>query len=972
MPHVTVPEDPIRLPATPADPPRAAFPLWAALVPVFGALVLWQITGSATMLWFAALGPLVALATRLDARRGRRRTRRRAADEGAAALAQARDEVARRHEAERRALWRTHPDVARYLARPDDIWRPAPGRASVLVVGAGQERSSVRVEPGEGEAARELRRRAGVLDDAPVRVPLEAGVAVIGPPAAAAAVVRALALQVLLALPPGQARALGGEEWMSRTPHARATRGLRVWAGDSGAPVPAEADIPVVHVVDAVAPPRCAAVLRLLAGGTAVLEHDGVAREVRPEPASVDRALAIAEALTARGRSVGAAPTETAPFAALAAAPGGGLRVGIGADRAGLVSVDLLEDGPHAVVIGVTGSGKSELLITWVAAMAARYAPTEVTFLLVDFKGGRAFDPLRPLAHVVGMVTDLDAETTRRAIDSLSAEIRHRERVLGEHGVRDVAELGGVLPRLVIVVDEYAAMTAAHPAFHDVFADIAARGRALGMHLILATQRAAGFRDAVLANAPLRIALRVTDPADSRAILGCIDAAALPGGLADRGSALVRRGSDADARPMRVALCPPSEIDAIAEAARAAGPVRRPWLPALPHRIALADLRVPGRVVLGVADEPESQRQRTVLLEGGVPGLAVLGRSGSGRSSVLRAVAAQVAPERLFLVPVDPEAAWDAIAHLDDASTDDVIVIDDLDLIIGRFPPDYAAVAVEALERTAREARGRGIRLIVSAQRLGAAVGRIVDQLPARAILATASRADQVAFGGDAAHHDPRLPPGRGRLGGVLVQFADPGGRGAAQAQGAGASPAGTAAAGTAPAGTEPARTEPARTGAGAEADDPGGSRRARRGEARPAAARQHGAGGWIPERPTGFVVGPGRAPHDALAAWRAAGIDTVPIEAAAGGLARGRVVWGSPDQWVGRWRSLAAGAADAELVVDASCAAEVRLITGRRDLPPYAVSGARRAWLFDVDGQARRIRLPRPGPTAGGARARS
>lgn len=844
-------------------------------------------------------------------------------------LTAARTEVEARHDRERRTLWRARRDVHGYTASPDDIWRPQPGRDVGLVVGAGETASRLRVDASDGDAdGRQVRQAAAVLSAAPIVVPLEAGVAVVGPTAAVAAVARGLVAQVLLALPPGDARVLGAaEEWMARTPHASATRGARVWLGDSGAPVPGEADIPIVRVHDGVAPPRCAAVLRLHDADRAVLEHDGMQIVVRPEPVALDRAAAVADALAARAQAVGGAPADAAPFAALAGAPTGGLRVALGSERGGLVSVDLLDDGPHAVVIGVTGSGKSELLITWVAALAARHAPTSVTFLLVDFKGGRAFDALLPLPHVVGVVTDLDDDATRRAIDSLGAEIRHRERTLAAHGARDVGELDGVLPRLVIVVDEYAAMTASHPAFHDVFADIAARGRALGMHLILATQRAAGFRDAVLANAPLRIALRVTDPADSRAVIGCIDAAALPGGPADRGTALLRRASDAEPRPLRVALCPPVEIAAIIaglpETARRAESVRRPWLPTLPERLPLAGLRMPGRIVLGVADEPELQRQRLALLDETAAGLAVVGRSGSGRSTLLRAIAEQVAPGRLRRISADLERAWDQIDTLVDVAPGEVIVVDDLDLLVGRLPAEYAAVVGEVLERAAREARGRGIRLVVSAQRLTSATGRIVDQLPARAVLATSSRADQAAFGGDPSHHDPRLPAGRGRLDGVLVQFVDAGGA---------VDPAGVVA---------------------EERSSPSAANRAGSGA-------QPGAAGpvWMPTAPSGFAVGPGRAAREALAAWQSAGIEVVPL-ASETTLAAGRVVWAPADMWVGRWRSLSTGHADAELIVDAACASEVRLLTGRRDLPPYALPGARRAWLFDPDGEVHRIRLP-------------
>lgn len=913
-------DDPIRLPAAPGEPPRAAFPLWAALVPVVGAVALWQVTGSVLTLWFAALGPVVAVATLLDSGRARRRARRRARAEAAAALARARAEVEARHARERDTRWKATPRVGGYLADPDEVWRRVPGRSEVLVVGAGEAPSGVRIDVDDDRAeARDLRQSAAVLAGAPVTVPIRAGVAIVGPTVAAEAAARALVAQVCLASPPGEARLIATpEEWMRRTPHAVATRGLRVWVGDAGVPVPDDADVPIVRVGPGIPPPRCAAVLRLDAPETARLEIDGTSTVVRPEMLARGRGEAVADLVEARAVAVDGAGPAGVPFAALADAPPGGLRVALGADRGGLVPIDLLDDGPHAVVIGVTGSGKSELLTTWVAALAQRYTPAAIAFLLVDFKGGRAFDALTPLPHVVGVVTDLVDDTTRRAIDSLSAEIRHRERTLADHGARDVSELDGILPRLVIVVDEYAALTARHPEFHDMFADIAARGRALGMHLILASQRAAGFRDAVLANAPLRIALRVTDPADSRTVIGCIDAAALPGSVEDRGTALVRRAADAEPRPMRVSLCP---RDAVAEIARTAAgtPVRRPWLPELPHRVPLDAVRTGRGIVLGVADEPEHQRQRLVRLDDDGPGLFVVGRAGSGRSTALRAVAAQVDAARLRVIPADLEAAWDAVDGLRSCRPGDVVVVDDVDLLIARFPLDHGAAIAEALERVAREARARGIRLVVSAQRLTAATGRIADQLPARAVLATASRADHVAFGGDGEHHDPRMPVGRGRMNGVLVQFVDP-------------------------------------------------------GEQHALVAPAPSPGVWMPQHPTGLVAPAGSATRSTLAVWRAAGLEVVPLGVGGGvdpaaAMAPGRVVWGPPEAWVGRWRALSAVVDDAHLVIDAACAPDVRMVTGRRDLPPFAAAGLRRAWVFAGEQAPERVELP--GAPAGGGETR-
>lgn len=910
--HPATDDEPLRLPPDPTEPPRPAFPLWAMIVPVIGALLLWQVTGSSMMLWFAALGPLVAVAGMLDASRGRRRARRRAEAETRAAIIEVRDEIGRRHERERAERWRRCPDVERYLSGEAEPWRVS-SESPVVVLGAGGGRSRMRIA-GDAASASALRRDAAALHDVPITVPLTAGIAVVGPEVAAAAVVRGLLAQLCLAYPPGALRIeRPAEPWLADTPHAQARAGLRVWSGSTGSPVPADADVPIVRAIAGAVPPRCAAVLRLTGPDEAVLDLDGVSTPVRPEPLGRVRAESVARLVSNREAAIAGAAPVVASFGDLVAAPGDGLRVALGSGAAGLFSVDLVEEGPHAVIVGTTGSGKSELLVTWVAALAAQNAPDRVTFLLIDFKGGRSFDVLTALPHVTGVVTDLDEAAALRAIESLAAEVRHRERVMAEHGARDVDELVGVLPRLVIVVDEYAALTAAHPGLQTTFADIAARGRALGMHLVLATQRAAGIREAVLANAPLRIALRVADDAESRAVIGCIDAAALSGAPGDRGTALVRGAADGEPRLLRVARCGAEAIDAIAAATHARGgaEVRRPWLPALPDRLALDQVRRPGSIVIGLADEPGDQRQTLVTLPEGEPGLFVAGRAGAGRSTLVHAVVSQVPDEQLLRIPADPEAAWDLVGALGAAPRATVIVVDDLDLLLARYPAEYAASMASELERAVREARGRGIRVVCSAQRVNAQVARIVDQLTDRVLLATVSRAEHVALGGDAAHHDPALPRGRGRWRGTLVQVVDAGEELA-----------------------EPPRGEPATM--------------------------------W-PRHPAGFVAPAGARTTATLDAWQRHGLEIVERSGSPTGLRPGRVVWGPPEAWVGQWPMpagaavIGAGPQRRQLIVDAACEAELRLITRRRDLPPYAAPGRDRAWLFDTAVErVRRVRLPR------------
>jgi S-DNA-T family DNA segregation ATPase FtsK/SpoIIIE len=219
----------------------------------------------------------------------------------------------------------------------------------------------------------------------------------------------------------------------------------------------------------------------------------------------------------------------------------------IGLGDAGVVTVDLVADGPHALVGGTTGSGKSELLRSLVAGMAAGTDPDHLVFVLVDYKGGSAFDACARLPHVVGMVTDLDEHLGQRALRSLEAEVTHRERRLREAGAADLptylaagAPLGP-LPRLVVVVDEFAAMATELPDFLGALVGVAQRGRSLGIHLVLATQRPRGAVNAdIKANTNLRIALRVQDPGDSVDIIDRPDAAMLP--RATPGRAVVRRG----------------------------------------------------------------------------------------------------------------------------------------------------------------------------------------------------------------------------------------------------------------------------------------------------------------------------------------------------------------------------------------------------------------------------------------------
>ncbi|HEX5730278.1 FtsK/SpoIIIE domain-containing protein, partial [Microbacterium sp.] len=898
-------------------------PLLASIVPVVGAVVLWLVTGSLLALWLAALGPLIAGATMLDGRRGARRDRKRANAKALAARERVSREVGARHTAERERRWARHPNVAAFVARDGDIWRSAPGRDDLLVVGAGVEASAVRViGGGDDPESKNLRARAARLDDAPVVVPTSAGIAVAGSPVAAAAAMRALVLQLCMVRPPGELRIIGplrGENaWAEALPHRRAATGVTLALGTAAEPPPG-ADISIVRAAASdQPPPRCAVVLTVHSPGRATVDIGGEVRDISVEAVGSTQAEGLAAELAARAvRLLDAAgtsePVTLAPL--LAGAPSamrGRLPAVIGVEAGDPFLVDLIADGPHAVVAGVTGSGKSELLITWILALCATHTTRDVSFLLADFKGGTAFDALSEVPHVTGVMTDLDGSGARRALESLRAEVRWREAELARAGARDIQDPRVELPRLVVVVDEFAALLAEHPELHAVFTDVAARGRALGIHLVLGTQRPSGVvRESLLANCPLRISLRVTDASDSRAIIGTDQAAALPGGPGGRGLALVRTASDPSPRRVRIALSSVADRRGIAAAETGPRP-RRPWLPDLPHRIDLADLRplaleADGSLLLGLADEPDRQQQRPVGVSVQRRGVLVIGSGGSGKSTALRTLAAQ-APNGVVWVPAQAEAGWDAVAALSDRipPPGTLVALDDLDALCASLPPDYGRELVERLERVLRSAGAAEVLIVASTQRLGGAVARLAELLPTRLVLATPSRSEHIAAGGDPAHWSPGAPPGRGRLEGRAIQVA------------------------TTPhdGGSQPQPAEP-----------------------------------WHPRNPlTGFVMRRSPFTRAALTAWELGGNRILSLDEFAGETDRSGapvVVAGDGDEWQRHWRALAAMRSDHDLVVDASCASELRVLTGERAMPPYCAPGLSRAWLLHRGAAPQRIALP-------------
>lgn len=224
--------------------------------------------------------------------------------------------------------------------------------------------------------------------------------------------------------------------------------------------------------------------------------------------------------------------------------------IGIGTDGR-LFFLDLHEtrQGPHGLVAGMTGSGKSEFLITYILSMAVNFSPDEVAFILIDYKGGGLADAFENkdrgihLPHLVGTITNLDGASIDRSLMSIKSELTRRQTIFKEvkqrigEGTLDIYDYQKLyrskkvdepLPHLFIISDEFAELKQQQPTFMDELISAARIGRSLGVHLILATQKPGGVvNDQIWSNTKFRACLRVQDRGDSMEMLKRPEAAEL-------------------------------------------------------------------------------------------------------------------------------------------------------------------------------------------------------------------------------------------------------------------------------------------------------------------------------------------------------------------------------------------------------------------------------------------------------------
>lgn len=942
----------IRLPAPASAPPTPRIPVVAALAPVVVSLGLFAITGSPMTLLFAILGPVTAIAGVADGAIGGRRHVRRERARLHREVSSTADAIRLAQTAElghRRAAAPSGAVIARDDPRGRLRWH-APPESMVVTIGDGAVRSGIRVDGVvDGDEVSALAAAAATLPEAPVMADPSRGIGIVGPLPLARAVARGVAIQLIAATPPADGRiSVAGPAFagaVERLPHGqdaleagsadsvlviRASGGPAVRAGIGGTDVLARVEVAdeavsVAAVCDTVVTidPDGARVTRAGRAGDAPItvhpvDAESLAswceaaarwapRAASAASAAVPRSVGFAEVIDARGTG----PTDGV--------------LGRGAD--GPVTVELARHGPHAVVGGTTGSGKSELLVTWVASMAAGAPPADLAILLIDFKGGAGFAPIARLPHVVGVVTDLDAAGAMRAVGSLRAELRRRETALATAGLREHSPALGI-PRLVIVVDEYAALVDLDAQLHALFGDIAARGRSLGVHLVVGTQRpAASVRDAVLANADIRVSLRVRDRADGIALVGSARPADLP--AEPRGRAIASIGG-AEPVELQVAMTDPGSIERIVD--RWSGEPRqpRPWCDPLPPALSPSVLhtilatgapvdRSATAGVIGALDRPDLQRILPWTWDPQRDGvLLAVGAAGCGRSGLLAAIGA--AGPSIRIVP-EPPAAWDALAELVDAAGDHggtTLLIDDLDLVLDRFDPEHRQVWLERLVSACRRRRELGIGVAITTVSLDGSARAIEPHVSTRVLMRMPSRQEHRLAGGDAETWDPALPPGGAIVDGIRAQVLAP----ATDPSGAGRAPARSVSTG---------RIRSTPLGAGLVA--------VVCGDPESVSTTLRAAGRTI-ETPTSAL----RLLEGAVRG----GIGLPPRTAIVGDAAA----------WQARWDALETIGRHASVLVHGLPIAQVRVITGRRELPPPLPDGDRWCWML-TPGRILRTRLP-------------
>lgn len=373
----------------------------------------------------------------------------------------------------------------------------------------------------------------------------------------------------------------------------------------------------------------------------------------------------------------------------------------LGQGREHMQSIDLVSDGPHLLIGGTTGSGKSELLRTLLVSLASRYGPEEVNLALIDFKGGATFHQLAQLEHCLTLVTDLSRAQAERTLEGLRSELIRREKLFLAADVSDYAQYrhqrpDSPLARILVVIDEFRVFAHELPDAMDELMRLATLGRSLGLHLILSTQRPQGVVTAdIRANIGTSISLRVRSEEESRDLIGGGQAAAIPARLPGRG--FIKRSGE-PAREfqtaqlilddLRIQVIPekgpvpagsqvqhstPQVLETALVHSRRRRP-HTPLLPPLPDELRPADaLKAEGfdhqMALLGRVDDPAGQDQRDLSFDPQDPhSIAFIGEPSAGAAAAVCGAVCQFLqqPDPPYLYLLDGDMSLTQFAERDE------------------------------------------------------------------------------------------------------------------------------------------------------------------------------------------------------------------------------------------------------------------------------------------------------------------
>lgn len=384
----------------------------------------------------------------------------------------------------------------------------------------------------------------------------------------------------------------------------------------------------------------------------------------------------------------------------------------IGVTKSGIISLDLHDKahGPHGLVAGTTGSGKSEVLQTYILSIATLFHPYEVSFVIIDFKGGGMVNQFKNLPHLLGAITNIDGKEINRSLKSIKAELQKRQRLFAEAEVNHIdkyiqkfktGKVTTPIPHLVLIVDEFAELRAEQPDFMKELISAARIGRSLGVHLILATQKPSGqVDDQIWSNSRFKLCLKVQNQEDSNEVLK----SPLAAEIKEPGRAYLQVGNNeifelfqsaysgapekmADTNIREYSLC---EVNAagkrtpifIQKRKKATTPnttqleaiveyvhkyceqhkiprLANICLPSLPKVIAYPETlqKVGDRVAIGIYDDPDNQIQEEAMVDLDNKHTLILGSSQYGKTNLLqsfiRTIATSSSPSEATIYILD-------------------------------------------------------------------------------------------------------------------------------------------------------------------------------------------------------------------------------------------------------------------------------------------------------------------------------